>query len=382
MAPLFNEKAQSLGVALFRFALRFILFAIIKISVERFAGLPKIINLNQLKSITETLLLSEHFGELRNAAGELYSQLSSIAKIEDEFDVIADSAPTFLANGKAISPKEAAMCLLDFARTAKFLRGIKIAIFEARNRFPNQTLEILYAGCGPFATLAIPLATQFAADKIQFTLLDIHERSLQSARRIFRRFGLENHVRDYVQTDAATYVHQNPPHIIVVETMQRALEKEPQVAVTFNLVKQLRPNGIFIPEHITVEAFLYDPRTEFSVSLDESSLEYERKRIFLGRIFELPGKSLAVGNPSFPAVSIEIPKQENFELMLSTTVKIYDSFVLEEYDSAITYPLFLKNFDLKKPENSRVKFIYRLGNNPGFLIADANGDERGGILLS
>ncbi len=339
--------------------------------------------INQLKSITGALLSENHPGKLREAAIDLYALFSGITKISDESSVEVDSSVTFLPNGKAISPKDAARCVLDYARTVKFLRGIYAAIIEAQKRFPGETIEILYAGCGPFATLAAPLATKFAASEIQFTLLDIHQRSLDSAGANFKAFGLATHVREYVQGDAAAYTHPNSPHIIITETMQRALEKEPQAAVTFNLAAQLRKNGIFIPEQILIDACLYDSRSEFTflpAGADEYALENageERVRFKLGRILNLNAADEydTFETVCLPPVTRKIPKyaDKNLQIMLSTTIKIYDSFVLEEYESAITCPLVLRHFDWTKCRKG-VEFTYFFGHEPGFQLQCADED--------
>ena len=328
----------------------------------------------RLKQITDDLLRLDNQGQLLSAATQLHELFTGITGVDGASVDAGDSHHTILPTGKAISPKDAARCVLDYARTTKLLRGVHGALIEARRIFSGETLDILYAGCGPFAALAAPLATQFSADEVRFTLIDIHHRSLESAQQIVETCGLSNHAWEFIQGDAASYVHPGRPHVIIVETMQRALEKEPQVAITRNLGPQVRRGGIFIPEKVTVAAFLCAPKNEFSllpadaVTNQEESTDSQRVRIKLGSILELTAENAAAlsNHTSLPPVVVEIPDgvDKSLTLMLQTTVTVFDSIELREYEAGITYPLMLQ--ELATAPSHRIEFVYSLGANPGF----------------
>lgn len=337
------------------------------------------VHLSELKRITDELLFQKQPAALREAAVRLYTLFSSVAGLDDFPHGPEDAYDTFLQSGKALALRDAARCVLDYARTSAFLQGTHAAVRRARERFPGGPVTILYAGCGPFATLALPLATQFGPDEVQFTLLDINPKSLASARRAFRSLGLGRHVRDYVQGDASAYAHDSPEplRMVITETMQRALENEPQVAVTANLAPQLCRGGILVPERVTVDANLCDLSQEFALSADApggacATQGAGRTRINLGRLLELTAENargLLAGceGGRLPPVSVDIPAgaSESLQLILSTTVTVFDSVVLAEYDSSITLPVRLYDVKVGGP-GTRIEFSYALGSTPGF----------------
>lgn len=324
---------------------------------------------------------------LKAAAARLYSLCSTVTGI-DEYSIHAAVADgTRLPSGEAISPKDAARCVLDFSRTSKFLKGIHAAILEAQRRFPDTVIEILYAGCGPFAPLAIPLTTRFGSAGIRFTLLDVHKRSLDAARSIFQVLGKSDFVRDYIQCDAATYKNAAPHaiHVVIVEAMQAALEREPQAAITMNLAPQLCPGGIFIPEKITVDCYLCDLTKEFTAFADEADAADSlasgvsgRVRINLGRVLELTAGGCrnlsASGNREQHAERFLTPKlllnvpgdlDGELDLMLSTAVTVFDTIALDDYESGLTCPRIL--FDAGRRHGGRViEFEYQPGDRPAF----------------
>lgn len=330
-------------------------------------------------------LLSERANDdrLSAAAAGLYSLCSSITGISEHSADADDADGTRLPGGEAIAPGDAARCVLDHHRTSRFLRGLHAAVLEARARFPDTPIEILYAGCGPFAPLALPLTTRFSPAEIRFTLLDIHERSLDAARRVFQALGKSAFVRDYVRCDAASYRHAGPHdiHIVVVEAMQAALEREPQVAITMNLAPQLCPGGIFLPERITVDCGLCDAAQELPAAdaADPMSAGTGRgDRVHLGRVLDLSAgacRSLPTasggngeGRMSFGSKTLlRVPEELDGErdLMLLTAITVYDSIALGDHESGLTCPRIL--FDAGRMRGGEVvQFEYLLGDRPGF----------------
>ena len=323
---------------------------------------------------------------LKAAAADLYSLCSTVTGIDDYPDQEGDADAIRLPSGEAISPGDAARCVLDYGRTSKFLRGLYAAILEARKRFPHATIEILYAGCGPFAPLALPLTTRFNPAEIKFTLLDVHRRSLDAARHIFQVLGKSAFVRDYIQCDAACYRHDAPHviHVIVVEAMQAALEKEPQVAITMNLAPQLCRGGMFIPERITITCHLCELIKEFPALPAEADAVHslsrgdrDRAGVNLGRVLELTagssvhlsaaGNGVGHGGTCLTPQPLYVPEDVDgdFYLMLLTAITVFGSIALDDYESGLTCPRIL--YDAGKVRGGQVmEFEYHLGDRPGF----------------
>ena len=246
-----------------------------------------------------------------------------------------------LPSGKALSPSDAANCTKDALRTAVFLRGVNAGIIEARRRFPGQRIEIVYAGTGPFAPLAIPLLTRYSPAEVRLTLIDVHASAIESARAIVMHLGFQDYVRAFITGDATAYEHPRgvPLHIVMAEAMQRALSVEPQVALTRNLVAQLEPGGILIPERIGVDFALGSVR--------------------VGRVAELTAAA------RLPHRTLRMPRPPvGCRAMYLTTIDVFGGHSLRENDSGLTQPQVLWDL-LNVREDERIAFCYEASDRPG-----------------
>jgi hypothetical protein len=301
------------------------------------------------------------FGSQREAAMALFSLLSASIGLDDENPGADDVRESPLLAGVAIAPRDAARCVQDFARTRKFLCGMRAAITAARRRFANQTVRVLYAGCGPFAILALPIAHEWAPGEVCFTLLDYHARSLDAARHLACRLGVLDRISAFVQVDASRYrcPQEALPHVLVTETMQRALEKEPQVAVTRHLAPQLMPGGILVPERIELHATLMDRNKEFAFDSDTLA----RERIELGCVMTLDTDGDRCANAVWPDA---VP--ERMEPFIRTQIRISGDISLGDYESGLTIPAHLP-LDRRPQPGQQLRFDYRLEPRPGLVCS-------------
>ena len=322
----------------------------------------------KLKELSEILLkVEDDYGELMDTINSLYQLLYETSQFEANENTSKEDI--YLPHGKAIGPYWAAACVKELMRTKYFLRGIYKGILEAKQRFPSQPLHIVYAGTGPFATLALPFTTLFSPEEISFTLLEINPRSIHFLSNIIDAFEIQPYISDVILCDASEYQldKTKPIHMIISETMQNALQKEPQAAITLNLVPQMEEGGILIPQNIKVDAALMHPKKnmERMTSLGEYHDTYY---FVLGTLLELNQKT----KKSFPSIVLNIPHslEPGFEeLYLFTTLQIFEDVYLTPWQCSLTLPK--KLMSLKQNENSvhQLTFQYVIDETPGFIYS-------------
>ncbi len=188
------------------------------------------------------------------AATKLAKHYDTVLSQIIDNQIYKNSVPTTVEGGIALSSQHALDCLSDPLRTVRFITGTYQALKDILNVIPERPIELLYAGCGPGAPLVLPYLHEFDPEDVQVTLLDLTATSLQSAKKLIDHLGLTSYIRSYELQDAITYKHPKEfsLHLIVSETMDKGLTKEPQVRITQNLVPQLHRDGIFIPEQINL----------------------------------------------------------------------------------------------------------------------------------
>jgi len=316
--------------------------------------------IDTLERTTQLMLCDPaNYKGLYDAVRDLHHEYSRIAGVAA---VDISDADIMLPTGKAVSPIQAAHCLLEFQRTATFVRGVYKAIVELKNAFPGERIHVLYAGCGPYATLLTPMVTLFTANEVSFSLMDINPAALEAVKKVYDYLGLDSYVQEYICADAAVY--NVPPdttvHLAISETMQHALVKEPQVAVMQNLIPQLPAKGLFVPSHISVSAQLLDGNEEMKAFATHGMVP---RRIVLGNVYHISREEYRAAVP----VNFRIPNDIfNFKtLYLNTRIETFGGEVLTDYQCSLTNPKRVTEVDGK--EGMSVTFNYVTCESPRFV---------------
>jgi len=306
------------------------------------------IYIKKIKKASYTLIYCKNdFFQMKKAVDILYEIFKTITNI-DINDL--NNGDILLPSGKAISPSAAAHCLLELRRTAIFLRGIKKAI-DNKRKSNTGIINILYAGCGPYATLITPLLALYNANELRITLLDINQKSLEAAEILVNELGFDDSIERYILADASYYkVHKNYD-IVISETMQACLKNEPQVTIMQNLIPQMKDKAIFIPQKITINTYLRNPGRWNEEKKQRFGIESK----FLKKLFSVDWYNL--DSDKYKA-TVNIPENlDDFtELMLHTTIVVYGDEILKANNCSLTMPI--KYYEFKEKYARSIKFWY------------------------
>jgi hypothetical protein len=288
-----------------------------------------------------------------------YAQDDAVAETccKRAFELFVSAAPaaasalratesTTLPSGIALAPALAANCLLDARRTRAFVRGLLQAVEAARQQLPSGVVEVLYAGSGPFAPLALLALPLLERDDTHLTILDIHEESIACAASLLRTFALDR-CTTVIRADASRYRHGRELHIVISETLQRSLRHEPFVAIRENLQGQLAPGGAFLPETVRVDL----------ATITANAGDFRH----VDRVIESSGRRLMVTGAPIP---LRAQEHRGRWPALITTLHVFREERLRPYDSGLTQPDILWELTPLSTDVD-LQFGYRSGPAPG-----------------
>jgi len=276
--------------------------------------------------------------EIENLINEIHTYFKELIQLTGFDNHIEHLAAITTSKGKALGLNHAAQCLLDYKRTVKFLKAMVMAIKEKQQNHPNETIHVFYAGCGPYAPFITLIAPLFSPEEVQFSLLEINDKSLEYAKNLIQKLELTNYITNYYTADAVTFKIPEPEkyHILFSETLDALLYRECYVPILFNLLPQLSEDVAVIPENVLIKMSLsVNPIADSKHITEEIDTIIDvRKAIALNTVTtapsQLPNKKIAI-----KPLNID---QYNY-LVLDTLVHVYDNIWLTRNESSLTIPL-------------------------------------------
>ena len=285
---------------------------------------------------------------------ELMFSLTGITVTENEglADISTD-------HGRAIGIFRAGLCINEIFRTQRFCRGLYQAVKDKLQRNINRPVHVIYAGTGPFATLALPVIMQFKPTDLQFTLLEINNESYKVLNQLIKTLDIGAYVRRVELCNAITWKSPDEDiDIVLSETMNRALIKEPQINIMLNMVSQLPPDVTYIPEEITVGVAMHQNHGKALNPL--KTLYSFNKQSYRKIIMQSAGKQHWI----FDTTSLKYALPVNCKLAYTTAITIYADEKLVENDCSLNLPK-IENGPLPQHEVI-LHFKYQDSQSPGF----------------
>lgn len=315
-----------------------------------------------------------NYATLTSAISKYKEIVYTLTKVDLDSDVNRQSI--YGSNGKAIGLTWAALCLEDMVRTKTFISGVFKAVQKLHNQGKKQ-VHILYAGTGPFATLILPVLASYTPAQVTATLLEINTESFNTMQMLLQELGFEDHVVTYANVDATTYTLSNPESIdiLLTETLECGLVKEPQIPITINLLQQLPSEVILIPEQLALDVVWLEPKAfmEREVTTDEK--EYCTvvfRLIELDKMShqDLPYDLSLLETQKLASKEMIIHPEDletNKKLALLTRITIFEEEKIHINESGLTLPIYLK---MPSVINQQVKLTvsYEAGENPGYRL--------------
>jgi hypothetical protein len=312
---------------------------------------------NTIKELSTTILNNQSdIAVSKNAIDEIHKHFLEITEILDLGKELQNVAAVPTASGMALSLNHAAACLIDYRRTTKFLKGMVELIRAKQQQHPNETINIFYAGCGPYAPFVTIVAPLFDPKEVQFTLLEINAASIKMAEKLIIELQLADYVTEYHTADAVTFQIPDAKkyHILFSETLDALLYRESYVPILWNMLPQLSENCAVIPNNVIVKSGLTIPLQEGETirKEDEGGILLDVREVVKAN----NGKPLP---EKLPTVTVNIPKDSTYQSMIvDTQVHIYDDIWLTRNESSLSIPL---EMEIEYPLTfSEVYFFYQL----------------------
>ena len=291
------------------------------------------------------------FEELLNsiddkAAVNLLKEIGAIFELESTGETDDSLADIGLSQGIAINPSLAAQCFTDYLRTHRFMQGAYRCVQKLLS-WRAKPVRILYAGTGPYATIVLPLLYLFSEEEISITAIEINHNSYNAANHLMRKLKKEKYFESILLADAITYIPNKEFDIIISETMDKALTREPQMAIFSNLINYLSPEGYLIPECIKIDLVASSIYLEKDVPYycfdDKETRKQNLKHrqfidtvIYVDRHFFETYKLLPNQGLYLKTLETCQIKENLNELIFITEVRVFDNIVLLEDDSTLT----------------------------------------------